>query len=131
MRLGLQDDNTLEVPPNGFPAGWYTGAPTPGEVGPAILVGHVHWGGTDGVFARLQQLKSGDQVLVARKNGSVAVFEVSQVKQYPKKQFPTDAVYGEIGRPGLRLITCGGFDPQTSTYDDNVVVFADFVSART
>ena len=41
MGLGLQTDGTLEVPPGGFPAGWYTGAPTPGELGPAIIAGHV------------------------------------------------------------------------------------------
>jgi hypothetical protein len=31
MALGLTDDGTLEVPPTGFPAGWFTDAPTPGE----------------------------------------------------------------------------------------------------
>ena len=41
MELGLQADGTMEVPPGGFPAGWYTGAPTPGELGPAVIAGHV------------------------------------------------------------------------------------------
>src|SRR5688500_1259298 len=34
--LGLTDDGALEVPGNGDDAGWYTGAPTPGALGPAI-----------------------------------------------------------------------------------------------
>ncbi|MDQ4020284.1 MAG: class F sortase, partial [Actinomycetota bacterium] len=31
MDLGLQSDGSMEVPPGAYPAGWYTGAPTPGE----------------------------------------------------------------------------------------------------
>ncbi|HUX71136.1 MAG TPA: class F sortase, partial [Cellulomonadaceae bacterium] len=45
MALGLNSDGTMQVPPSGFPAGWYTGAPTPGEIGPAIIAGHVDWNG--------------------------------------------------------------------------------------
>ena len=32
--LGLQADGTLQVPADGSVAGWFTGAPTPGERGP-------------------------------------------------------------------------------------------------
>ncbi len=39
--LGLQHEGTMQTPPTGFPAGWYTGAPTPGQLGPAIIAGHV------------------------------------------------------------------------------------------
>jgi hypothetical protein len=35
--LGLQADGTLQVPADGSVAGWFTGAPTPGERGPAVL----------------------------------------------------------------------------------------------
>ena len=31
MDLGLRDNGTMEVPPDGSQAGWYTGAPAPGE----------------------------------------------------------------------------------------------------
>ena len=53
MRLGLQADGSMQVPPAPFPAGWYTGSPTPGELGPAVLAGHVHWNEQPGVFADL------------------------------------------------------------------------------
>ena len=52
MDLGLRADGSMEVPPGGFPAGWYTGGPTPGELGPAIIAGHVDWNGP-GVFYNL------------------------------------------------------------------------------
>jgi sortase (surface protein transpeptidase) len=129
MQLGLQADGTLQVPPSGFPAGWYTGAPTPGELGPAILAGHVDWSGQPGVFSRLRELTPDAQVTVTRQDGSAAVFRVTQVKQYPKDKFPTSEVYGDLDHPGLRLITCGGsFDRQTRNYEDNIIAFADLVT---
>lgn len=131
MELGLQDDGVLEVPPEGFPAGWYTGAPTPGELGPAVLAGHVDWAGSPGVFWALRELAPGDEVVLRRADGSTAVFRVSSVQQFAKDEFPTDAVYGDLSHAGLRLVTCGGsFDRAARSYRDNLVVFADLVEGR-
>lgn len=131
MGLGLRPDGSMQVPPGAFPAGWYTGAPTPGELGPAVLAGHIDWAGRTGVFFRLRELKPADEVTVTRQDGTAAVFRVTQVAQYPKTSFPTAAVYGNINHPGLRLITCGGaLDRRAHSYNDNVVVYADLVAAR-
>ncbi|MCW2631815.1 MAG: secreted protein [Pseudonocardia sp.] len=130
MDLGLQADGTMQVPSAGFPAGWYTGAPTPGQLGPAIIAGHVDWGGHPGVFYRLRDLKPGDQITVERQDRSTAVFRVTRVEQFPKDKFPTDVVYGDLDHAGLRLITCGGsFDSQARSYVDNIIAFADLVAA--
>ena len=54
---------------------------------------------------------------------------MTQVKQYPKDEFPTSEVYGDLDHPGLRLITCGGsFDRETRNYDDNIIAFADLIA---
>lgn len=128
MDLGLRPDGSLQTPPEGFPAGWYTGASTPGELGPAIIAGHVDWNGEAGVFFRLRDMQPGDEILVARADGSTAVFRVAQVESFAKSDFPTELVYGPLPYAGLRLITCGGsFDRQTHHYVDNVVVFAELV----
>ena len=129
MDLGLQDDGTLEVPPSGFPAGWFTGAPTPGEQGPAVLAGHVDWDGEPGVFWALRDVVAGDEITVTRADGSSAVFRVTEVGQYDKDAFPTAAVYADLDHAGLRVITCGGdFDRAARSYEDNTVVFADLVA---
>lgn len=128
MSLGLDSQGALQVPATGFPAGWYTGAPTPGELGPAVIAGHVDWAGAPGVFYELRNLESGSQVAVTREDGSIARFEVTEVKVFPKNEFPTDLVYGTLDFAGLRLVTCGGaFDASTSNYDDNIVAFAKLV----
>lgn len=129
LDLGLEDDGTLEVPAEGFPAGWYRGAPTPGELGPAVIVGHVDWAGSPGVFADLHLLQVGDQIAVDREDGRTATFRVTTVDRFAKDAFPTDAVYGDLDHAGLRLITCGGdFDGDLHSYVENVVVFAELVT---
>jgi hypothetical protein len=128
MDLGLLADGSMQVPPGGFPAGWFTGAPTPGELGPAIIAGHVDMKGP-GVFYNLHSLKTGDRVTITRKDGSTPVFRVTRVEQFPKDQFPTKLVYGNIDHAGLRLITCGGtFNRQSGHYEDNIVAFANLIA---
>jgi hypothetical protein len=127
--LGLLADGTMAVPATGLSAGWYTGAPTPGELGPAIIAGHVDWNGP-GVFFALHTVKVGAEVDVTRKDGSVAIFRVIQVEEYLWDAFPTVLVYSELNYAGLRLITCGGsFDATTGTYEVNVVAYAELVGS--
>lgn len=130
IRLGLDDQGALEVPPGepGSPAGWYEHSPTPGETGPAVFLGHVNAeGGGPGIFADLRRLAPGDQINVLREDGSTAVFAVQAAEQYAKDTFPTQRVYGNTAGPELRLITCDGYDPKTGRFDDNYVVYARLV----
>lgn len=127
LQLGLQRDGSLEVPPAdpGSPAGWYSGSPTPGDRGPAVLMGHVNaYGGGPGVFARLRALKPGDIVEVAREDGTRAEFSVYRSEKYAKNAFPTTAVYGNTEGSELRVITCDGYNPASGEFDDNLVVYA-------
>ena len=111
VRLGLAKDGTLEVPTHAMTAGWYTGSPAPGLVGPSIIAGHVHWSGIPAVFAHLADLRKGDRITISRSDGSVVVFAVDRVATFPKTQFPTGLVYGDIAYPGLRLIPAAGTTP--------------------
>lgn len=130
LDLGLQADGTLEVPPDASSVGWFTGGPTPGELGPAVIVGHVDWAGEPGIFYDLRDLRPDDDITVTREDGSIAHFVVRSTEQFAKAEFPTAAVYGNIDRAGLRLITCGGsFDESARSYQDNIIVFADLVEA--
>jgi hypothetical protein len=130
MALGLRPDGSMEVPSGAYPAGWYTGSPTPGELGPAIIAGHLNWNGEQGVFFELHKLTPGDDITVRRRDGSTALFGVDEVAHYPKNEFPTEAVYGNIDHAGLRLITCGGdFDSSAHSYLDNIVVYASLIGS--
>jgi sortase (surface protein transpeptidase) len=119
----------MEVPPGAYPVGWYDRGPTPGQLGPAVLAGHVDWEGEPGAFAGIRALLPGDQVIVDRADGTVATFAVDRVEEVAKDAFPTTEVYGDLDHAGLRLITCGGsFDEDTGDYAGNVIVFARLVA---
>ena len=131
LRLGLNDDGTVEVPPLGpdDQAGWYERGPAPGATGPAILLGHVDSAEHGpGIFFDLGALQAGDEITVDREDGSVAVFAVDRVETHPKAEFPTLRVYGNTDDAQLRLITCGGdFDSAARSYEDNIIAFATLV----
>jgi sortase (surface protein transpeptidase) len=130
--LGLNDDGTLQVPSGERydEAAWYEGSPTPGEVGPTVIEGHVtSQGSTPSVFFELGALELGDTVDVTREDGTVVTFEVYATDTFPKDDFPKVAVYGNTDAPELRLITCGGdYDPEARAHVDNIVVFARMVA---
>ena len=128
--LGLNPDHTIQVPPLAAPAelGLYDHGPTPGQRGPAVILGHINADGVDGAFAHLGTLKPGDQVQVARPDGSTVAFAVYQTRTVPKTAFPTAAVYSDTPGPELRLITCGGdLDRTAHNYLSNVIVWAKAV----
>ena len=132
--VGLTPDGTIQVPPlfaKPSEAAWYRYSPTPGQVGPSVIVGHVDNVYGPAVFFRLGSLAPGDHIKVTLADGTVATFVVDGVRRYPKANFPTAAVYGPTIYPALRLITCGGpFDYSTRHYLDSTVVFASLASAK-
>jgi sortase (surface protein transpeptidase) len=129
ITLGLTSSGTLQVPSSTSVAGWYTGSPRPGAIGSAIIVGHIDSISGPGVFFRLAELRAGDKIYVTRADGTLVEFRVTSVQEYPKDQFPTQAVYGPTPDPELRLITCGGaFDSATGHYLSNIVVYATEVT---
>ncbi|MFE3082265.1 sortase domain-bontaining protein [Streptomyces albidoflavus] len=100
------------------------GFDAPGTRGTSALVGHVDGAQGPAVFHGLGAVAKGGRVEVARADGRAAVFTVYGVDVVPKKGFPARRVYGDTGRPELRLITCGGTYRPADGYDANVVVFA-------
>ncbi len=129
VHLGVTAAGTLQVPSSTAVAGWYTGGPRPGAIGPAVIAGHIDSHVGPGIFFRLSQLRPGDRVYVRRADGTLALFRITAVRSYAKAHFPTLAVYGPTPDAELRLITCGGvFDPKRGSYLSNTVAYAVQVS---
>lgn len=125
QQLGLAPDGSLEPPSQFGRAGWYAKGSRPGEVGPAVIVGHVDSASGPAVFYRLDMVVPGNDVEVRDNTGAVRHFTVTEIRRYPKSSFPTAAVYGPTALPVLRLVTCtGAFDAGKRSYVDNLVVSA-------
>jgi len=125
IKLGRNPDGTAQVPQSFADAGWFEPGPEPGELGAAVILGHVDSVSGPGVFYRLRALRRGDRIRVVLKHGKRLRFVVTGSMEAPKNRFPTKLVYKHTPRPTLRLITCGGaFNSSTGHYVDNYIVFA-------
>lgn len=123
-QLHLLADGSLAGPAQWADAGWYADGTRPGDVGPAVIAGHIDSTSGPAVFYRLDELRAGALVEVFE-DGRWAPFRVTSVGRYPKDAFPTGRVYGPTPDAQLRLITCGGaFDHARKSYLDNTVVYA-------
>ncbi|MFC6022359.1 class F sortase [Plantactinospora solaniradicis] len=128
ISVGLNGDGTVQVPSlkQAQLAGWYKVGASPGEIGNAVVVGHVDSAAMGpAVFFKLGALKRGDELRVTRKDGKVVRFSVDTVKSYPKTAFPAELVYGAADTARLQVVTCGGrFDRKKGSYPNNIVVSA-------
>ena len=103
--------------------------PSPGEIGSAVILGHVDSHAGPAVFFKLQSLVAGDMVEVSLADGVTAQFKVTSVTMYLKANFPDQAVYISHGYSALRLVTCGGvFDTRTGHYLSNIVAYTSLVA---
>jgi hypothetical protein len=127
--LGLNADGTVQVPTDIQQPGWYGLGPSPGEIGSAVILGHVDSQAGPAVFFDLRSLTFGDVVDVTLADGMTAQFEVTSAAMYLKTDFPDQLVYTSHGYSALQLVTCGGdFDAQTGHYLSNTVVYTTLVA---
>jgi len=133
LHLGRNNDGTMAVPnliTSAGEAAWYKYSVTPGQIGTAVIEGHVDSYQGRAVFFRLGALHPGNRINVTLADGITAVFRVTGVREYAKDKYPANTVYAPVNYAGLRLITCGGgFNAVTGHYLNSVVVFASLVSS--
>lgn len=133
--MGVLADDSPQVPPldRVQQFGWFKYAPTAGDLGPAVLFGHINGGGRPGVFAHLTQARVGDRVEVDRSDGQIATFTVVRIQEFPKAEFKAHRleIYGNLDHAGLRMVTCSGqFDSTARSYKSQTVVYADLTELR-
>ncbi len=129
--LGILESGEVEVPAGYEEVGYYKYGPTPGEIGPAVVLGHVDSFAGPAVFYSLGALEPGDEIFIEREDGSTAVFSVERLERHLQAGFPTKEVYGDLSYPGLRLITCSGvYDNGQARYSHNLIVFARLKEVR-
>ena len=147
LAVGLTSGNIMDSPKGsiGDPvwgtAFWYRGGSEPGDIGTATIAGHVNDPlGQPQIFAHLQDLHSGDLIIVHVKNTRVNIrFTVNQTMVYSLQQSSDPAVLTRIfgsgpvagtgpvpatdGLSHLTLITCAGYIVN-GEFDHHTVVYA-------
>jgi hypothetical protein len=125
-----QDRSGAMIAPRGADNGaWYKLGVRPGEVGNAVIAGHLDR--VDGAPARfwaIEQLASGDLLIVVAADHRQHHFVVVRLAQYSLDSAPMQEIFGFTLRRRLNLITCAGrWDPHRQTYSKRLVVYTEFV----
>jgi len=90
-------------------AGWYYQGTRPGEMGSAVIAGHLDRpGGYPAVFWYLHNLQPGNMVMVMNTTGATLRFKVTRVAAYAPNQAPLQDIFANSGGKYLNLITCAG-----------------------
>jgi sortase A len=123
--VGITKKGNMATPSNYTDVGWYKYGPLPGEVGSAVLAGHVSNGlALAGVFFHLKDLAIGDDIYVTTKGGEDLHFIVREMNTYPFDAKDTNVFTEDDGKL-LKLITCAGtWVSQIRTHDQRLVVTA-------
>lgn len=126
--VGLAPDGSMDVPQRFDTVGWYKLGARPGELGNAVLAGHLDSKTGPAIFWRLKELQPGDEIIVAADDGKERRFVVRELENYPYDQAPLERIFGPTESIGLNLITCiGTFDRRSQNYDQRLVVYTTLV----
>ncbi len=106
--LGVLAGGELAAPSQAGDVGWFKLGVRPGEVGNALLDGHLDWYRAVGVFYYLGKLAPGDKVSVVDAAGTQYDFRVVWTELVPVDNAPMERIVGQTPVPALTLITCGG-----------------------
>jgi hypothetical protein len=117
----------LAVPANPDQLGWWVASARVGaHTGTTVIDGHVDSAATGpGALFRLTALTVGDRIVVTTSPAQSRTYLVTGRRIYNKAHGLPPSIFTSTGAPRLVLITCGGpFDHATSSYLDNIVIFA-------
>ena len=109
--VGMLHDGNLATPSlNPWDdVGWYAAGPRPGEMGSAVIDGHLDRpGGSPAVFWNLRNLHVGDNIIIVDTVGSTIHFRVTHISLYHPQQAPIRQIFGNESGSYLNLITCAG-----------------------
>jgi len=117
----------LQVPDDPAQVGWWNAsAPAGSSRGSVVIDGHVDSAVSGpGALFRLDELRTGDRIVLGTKAGGTRSYAVTGRRVYRKAAGLPPELFDSAGPPRLVLISCGGpFDSAAGSYLDNIVVFA-------
>lgn len=131
LDVGLLKAGRMDVPPDGKKLGWYTLGAKPGEVGNAVIAGHLDTAKGPGAFWELNKSKVGDAIDIYDEQGAKQEFVVRKTALYDMREpQPVTEIFGPAKTRSLNLITCAGtWDRAMSHYDKRFVVYAEAVES--
>ena len=128
-QVGITQKGNMATSKNFNNVGWYKYGVMPGEIGSAVIAGHVNDGfALPGVFVNLKDLKNGDDIYVTTNNNTRLHFVMTSRKIY-NYDAPTEEIFEDNSGKLLKLITCtGNWLTELGTHEQRIVVTAVLAS---
>lgn len=126
-KVTVAADGSMGVPKDILNVGWYGPGTRPGDIGSAVIDGHVNWfHGATAVFVDLHKVKVGDSMTVEDSEGAVVSFVIRNIKTLDAAADSTNVFTSSDGKAHLNLVTCSGaWDKRSQQYVTRLVIFAD------
>lgn len=128
QEVGLTLNGEMGTPSNFKNAGWFKLGVKPGEIGNAVIAGHLDTA-TDngGIFWSLNKVKIGDYIYVTDEFGKKMRFRTERSEVYRVEKAPMEEIFGSKSIARLNLITCNGaWDNGKRSYNKRLVVYAEY-----
>lgn len=128
--VGKTNEGKVAVPGSVHDVGWYNQSQSINSPsGAMFLVGHVSGPTQKGVFHKLNQLTTGDQIVIEKGDGTEVAFQVIDQNSYNVnsvdmgRALSTHKDYSS--KLNINLMTCsGGFDPTSQSYNERFLLSA-------
>ncbi len=126
--IGSAANGSMGIPKKVDNVAWYAPGIAPGEVGNAVIAGHLdRANGKPAVFWNIGKLKVGDELIVVSANKLKYHFAVTRVQSYPYDQAPLEDIFGFALQSQLNLITCNGvWNQGAHNYSKRLVVYTQW-----
>jgi sortase (surface protein transpeptidase) len=127
VRVGVDHESQMVVPPSAGPVSWLDQGGIPGQTNNIVLAGHVTWAGVPGAFHRIGDLLPGDMIVLSIE-GRRMIFKTVWVCEFPRASTLAPRIMGYTDVPSVTLITChGAWDSAAGTHADRIVARAELV----
>jgi sortase (surface protein transpeptidase) len=126
--VGENAKGNMRAPDNFTDVAWYEYGTVPGNVGSAVIDGHVDNGlGLDGIFKHLRNITVGADVYIKTAGAAILHFKVSDIEVYPYQSVPT-TIFTQRDAARLNLVTCdGSWVAGRDTYNQRIVIYTRLV----
>lgn len=122
--VGVLENGQMAVPKDTEQTGLLSPGYLPGELGNAVIDGHVDNYTGPAVFFYLKKLKPNDQVILKDKTGRQLTFLVESTEIVTPHQVSIDKVFGPSAEPRLNLITCTGkYSRKKQEHEARLIVY--------
>jgi hypothetical protein len=126
-RVGVSLSSEPIAPSNIFDVGWFESSGKPGDSGAVLLNGHTVGPTKKGVFSDLKLLVPNDIIELERGDGTVIVYRVSRIQEYPVNEIDMSAATEPVDptKQGLNLMTTANkYSKQAGPNDRRMIIFA-------